>query len=95
MKINWRWLIGITLILIVLVVLPLVWQLIFPATNAYGYVMPMMRGYGYGYGIHMPMAGFGFMPFGMFFMWLIPLGTLILIVLAIVWLIKQLIAKPS
>ena len=91
MKMNWKWLVGITLILIVLAALPFVWQLIFPATNVYGY--------GYGYGMHMPMMGYsygyGTMVFGMLFMWLIPASTLILIVLGIVWLVKQLTAKSS
>jgi hypothetical protein len=64
-----------------------------------------MMGRGYGYGMPMTLApgasagvnyGYGMMaPFGMFFMWLIPLGTLILIALGIAWLVKQLTAKPS
>ena len=40
-------------------------------------------------------TGYGMMPFGMFFMWLIPLGIVALIVLGIAWLVKQLTAKPS
>jgi hypothetical protein len=90
-----KWIIGIVVALLVLqFAMPFVWQLIFPTTNAYGYGMPMMgRGYGYGYG--MPMMGFGFGFFGMLFMWLIPLGTLTLIVLGIAWLVKQFTSKPS
>ena len=88
MKKNWIWIFGITVTLIVLVALPLIWQLIAP-NSGYG----MMQGYGYG----MPMMGYGYgmMPFGMLFMWLIPLGTLILIVLGIIWLVKQLMTKSS
>jgi len=86
MKINWKWSLGIVLLLAVLFALPFVWRLFMP-----------FGGYGMmGYGWHMPMMGygFGFMPFGLF-MWLIPLGILILIVLGIVWLVKQLTQKPS
>ncbi|HLO15588.1 MAG TPA: hypothetical protein VK206_12210 [Anaerolineales bacterium] len=86
MKLNWKWAIGITLILIVLFALPFLWRLFTPFSG-YG----MMGGYRYS----MPMMyGFYMMPFGMLFMWLIPLGTLILIVLGIIWLIKQLATKP-
>ena len=92
-----KWVIGIVIALLVLqFAMPFVWQLIFPATNAYGYYgMPMMRGYGYGYGMPMMGFGFGFGFFGMLFMWLSPIGTLILIVLGIAWLIKQLTTKSS
>jgi len=87
-----KWIIGIVLVLVVLqFAMPFIWQLIFPGAYAgYG-----MMGRGYGYGMHMPMMGFGFMPFGMFFMWFIPLGTLVLVVLGIAWLVKQLTAKSS
>jgi hypothetical protein len=89
-----KWIIGIVVVLVVLqFVMPFVWQLIFPVTNTYGYGMPMMRGYGFGYGMHSPMMGFGFG--GGIFMWLLPLGTLFLIVLGIAWLVKQLASKPS
>ena len=86
MKLNTKWLIGIAVVLIVLFSLPIVWQLFMP----YGGYR-MMRGYGYG----MPMMAyrFGMMPFGMLFMWLIPLGLFVLIVLGIVWLVKQLTTK--
>lgn len=87
-----KWIIGIVIALLVLqFAMPFVWQLIFP--NAYtGYGM---MGRGYGFGMHMPMmGGFGFGFFGMLLMWLIPLGTLILIVLGIAWLVKQLTSKP-
>jgi hypothetical protein len=85
-----KWVIGSVAVLVILLFLaPFLWQLIFPGAYA-GYGMM-----GRGYGMHMPMMGFGFMPFGIFFMWLIPLGTLILIILGIAWLIKQLTTKPS
>ena len=94
-----KWMIGIVIALLVLqFAMPLVWQLIFP--NAYGGYGMMGRGYG----MQMPMTlapgasagvGYGFMPFGGLLMWLIPLGTLTLIMLGIAWLIKQLTAKSS
>ena len=86
MKINWKWNIGLALALIVLYAFPLAWR-VFTPYSGYG----MMRGYGYG----MPMMryGFGMLPFGMWFMWLIPVGILTLIVLGIVWLIKQIMSK--
>ena len=89
-----KWIIGIVIALVVLqFAMPFVWQLVFPgAYPGYG-----MMGGGYGYGMHMTMMGYGygFGMFGMFFMWLIPLGVLALIVLGIAWLVKQLTAKPS
>ena len=86
MKLNAKRIIGIVAALLVLFALALLWQVWMPY-GAYG----MMRGYGYG----MPMMryGFGIMPFGMLFMWLIPLGILTLIVLGIVWLVKRLTTK--
>jgi hypothetical protein len=85
-----KWvLVGVAAV-ILLFLAPFLWQLIFPgAYSGYG-----MMG-GRGYGMHMPMMGFGFMPFGILFMWLIPLGVLALIVLGIAWLVKQLTAKSS
>jgi len=87
MKLSPKWIVGIVLIVVVLFAIPFLWQVSMPL-GGYG----MMRGYGYG----MPMMryGFGMMPFGMLFMWLIPLGLLTLIVLGIVWLIKQITTKP-
>jgi hypothetical protein len=90
-----KWIIGILVVLVILqFTVPYVWQLIFPATNTFGYGMPMMRGYGYGFGggLHMPMMGFGF---GGLFMFLLPLGTLILIALGIAYLWKKLTEKPQ
>ena len=86
MKINSKWVIGSSLVLLVLLALPFLWRMFMPYSG-YG----MMRGYGYG----MPMMnyGLGMMPFGMLFMWLIPLGILTLVVLGIVWLVKQLTTK--
>ena len=86
MKLSPKWIIGVALVLIVLLAIPFIWWVFMPL-GGYG----MMRGYGYG----MPMMyyGFGMMPFAMLFMWLILLGSLILIVLGIVWLVKQLTTK--
>ena len=87
-----KWLIGAGIILglVVLFALPFIWHAIFPSVG-YG----MMGGYG-----RMPMMyGNGFSPmhggmgFGMFFLWLIPLGLLILIGLGIAALIKYLRAQ--
>lgn len=98
-----KWVIGVVVaVVILLVVTPFLWQLIFPGSYA-GYGMMGRGGYGYGmmgrgYGLHMPMMGYGYGGFGFFgalFMWLIPLGILALIVLGIAWLVKQLTAKPS
>ncbi len=78
---TWKWILGIALALVVLFA-PFIWRLFLPF-NGYG----MMS-----YGWHMPMlyGGFGLFGIGMIFMWLIPLGLLVLIVLGIVWLVKQL-----
>jgi hypothetical protein len=84
-----KWIIGVVAGLVVLFAIPFVWRAVFPG---YGYGM---MGAGYG---HMPMMGsygFGFMPFGMAFMWLIPLGLLVLIGLGIAALVKYLTAKPQ
>jgi hypothetical protein len=90
MSTTTKWVIGSAIAVIVLLfVAPFLWQWIFPgAYSGYG----MM---GRGYGMHMPMMGYGFMPLGMFFLWLIPLGLLVLIVLGIAWLIKQLMVKSN
>ena len=88
-----KWIIGIVITLVVLqFAMPFAWSLIYPASSA-GYGMPMIRGGGYGFGGGMhSMMGFGF---GGFFMWLLPLGTLILILLSIVYLWKKLNEKPT
>jgi len=93
-----KWVVGIVIALLVLqFAMPFVWQLIFPATNTYGYGMPMMRGGGFGYGSPMMGRGFGMHSFGFggFFMWLLPLGVLTLIVLGIVYLWKKINEKPA
>ena len=83
-----KWTIGIVIGLVVLFALPFLWQAIFP-TSGYGMMgggygrMPMMGGYG------------GFMPFGMAFVWLIPLGLIVLIALGIAALVKYLTTKPQ
>jgi hypothetical protein len=102
-----KWVIGILVAIVILQFMgPFLWQLIFPGTYAGGMTLAphcvwcsagVGRG-GYGYGMHMPMMGYGYGGFGFFgmlFMWLIPLSILALIVLGIVWLMKQMTAKPS
>lgn len=41
------------------------------------------------------MGGWGMMPFGMLFMWLIPLGVLALIVGGIFWIVRNLTQKQA
>lgn len=91
-----KWIIGIVVVLVVLqFAMPFLWQVFYPAANGYGFQgMPMMRGYGG------PMmgGGFGHMGFGLFgglFMWLLPVGLLILIALGIAYLWKKLNEKPA
>jgi hypothetical protein len=79
MKNFWKWFLGIALVL-VLFFGPYLFRLVFPAM---GYGFGMM---GYGHGM---MDGFGFFPFGMGLMWLVPLGTIALIVLGVVWLVNN------
>jgi hypothetical protein len=89
-----KWLIGVLIVvgLIVLFFLPFIWQALFPA-QGYGMWGGMhMRG-GMGSGFY-PMFGSG-MGFGMFFVWLIPLGLLVLIGLGIAALVKYLNTPPS
>lgn len=80
-----KWLagIGITLGLLILFALPSVWQALFPV-QAFGMMgMP-----------HVPMMGYGRstigIGFGMFLLWLIPPGLLVLIGLGIAGLVKYL-----
>ncbi len=86
-KTKWLWTLGIALTLIVLFLSPFLLRVLF-SEGRFG----MM---GYGYGWHMPMmyAGYGMMGIGMFFMWLIPFGLLIIIGLGIALLFRQL--KPQ
>ena len=70
MKLNWKWIVGIVIVLALLFALPFVFRGLF-GYNSYGH---MMGGYG-GWG----MGGL-FMGFGMLLMWAIPLGLLFLIV---------------
>jgi hypothetical protein len=84
MKNVWKWFLGIALVL-VLFFGPYLFRLLFPALG-YGAGYGMMGGRYGGYGM---MGGYGFFPFGGL-MWLIPLGTLALAVLGIVWLVNNL-----
>ncbi|MCI0555087.1 MAG: hypothetical protein L0287_29410 [Anaerolineae bacterium] len=81
---KWKWVLGITLTIIVLIVPLVAWNLFLPQ-GRYG-MMP------YGYGWHMPMMyGGGMMGFGMMFLtWLILVSLLVTIVLGIAWLFKTL-----
>ena len=91
-KNKWFVGIGITIGLIILFFLPFVWQTLFHA-----HVIGGMMGYGNNPYSHSPkMRGNGFSPaFGMmvvsaFFIWLIPLGLLVLSGLGIAALVKYL-----
>jgi hypothetical protein len=84
---NWKWALGITLAIAVLLVPPLTWRIFF----SYG-GYEMMRNIS---GWHMPMVyvGPGMMGFGMMFlMWLVLLTFLVLIGLGIAWLVKEVTA---
>ena len=80
---KWKWGLGITAAVIILLVA------LFAQFLNGGYRMM-----NYSYGWHMPMMyGGGMMGFGMMFIvWLILLGLLILIGLGIAWLVKTLTA---
>ena len=94
MKLNWKWIIGIVLIL-ALIALPIVWQFFTPFGGGYS----IMHGYRYG----MPITGgYGMTsfqgtlaPFGMWLMWLIPLGVFILIGFAFGWAANQFTRKQN
>jgi hypothetical protein len=87
MKNLWKWFLGIALVL-VLFFGPYLFRLLFP-TLGYGFGYGMMNGHGYGM-----MGGYGFPPFGGL-MWIIPLGTLALVVLGIVWLVNNLSSSQN
>ena len=86
---NWKWAIGITSA-ILLILIPLFAGMLFLPNGGYG----MMN---YGYGWHMPMmyGGFGMIGFGMIFMWLISIASLVLIGLGIAWLVKALTSSKQ
>jgi hypothetical protein len=87
MKNFWKWILGIVVVLVVFFGLGILSRLIGPQYGAYGWPhMPMM-----GYGIR----GFGFMPFGMIFMWLVPLAFLALLVFGVLWVVKSLKGNHS
>ncbi len=91
-KNKWFIGVGVAVGLVVLFLLPFAWNALYSAGYGYGMWGGMhMRG---GMGtVFSPM--FGGMGFGMFFMWLIPLGLLVLIGLAIAALIKYLKNPPT
>jgi hypothetical protein len=84
---KWKWVLGLTLAMVVLIVPPFAWRF-FLSFGMMGtrneWYMPMMY------------AGPAMMSFGMMFlMWLILLASLVLIGLGIVWLVKELtVSKP-
>lgn len=88
-----KWIIGIVIVFVVLqVAMPFVWRFLYPAAGGYGF-----WGNGYGMMGGGMMGGFGHMGLGLFgglFMWLLPLGLLILIGLSIAYLWKKLNEKP-
>lgn len=81
-----KWMIGIAVAIIIIVALfgaQSTWLM----ANRYG----MMSGSGW----NMPMMSNSMMGAGMFFMWLIGLALLVFLVLAIVWLVRELTTKKS
>ena len=82
-----KWILGLTLALIVLIVPSFAWRFFLPygmMRNTNEWYMPMMYG------------APGMMAFGMMLlMWLVLLVTLVLIGLGIVWLVKELPAQNS
>ncbi len=104
MKPVWKWIIGFAVAILVMgsIATPLVMHLFYGYGMMSGYGsswnMPMYGGFGFGPST-MTLApgasagvggGFGFMGFGLLFSALIQLGVLILIVLGIIWLIREL-----
>lgn len=93
-----KWIIGIIVVVVILqFAMPFVWHQVSPTgygmmRGEFGSRMPMMGGNNFGFGMHFPMMGFGF---GGFFMWLLPVGLLVLIVLGIVYLWKKINEKPA
>jgi hypothetical protein len=89
-KTFWKWILGIVIVLVVLVGLGLAWHFLVPqfgygfGMRAYPYHGRMGGFFGRG---HM-MGGYGWMPFGFFGMWLLPLAVIALFVLGVVWLVK-------
>jgi len=87
---KWKWVLGLTLAMVVLLVPPFAWGF-FSAYGRYGmmrntneWYMPMMYG------------GPAMMSFGMMLlMWLILLALLVLIGLGIAWLVNELTAPRS
>ena len=91
MKLNWKWILGIVVILAV-IALPVAGRFFMPYSGGFG----MMRGNGYG--MHMPMAVYGYgmiAPFGMWLMWLLPLTAFILIGFAFGWAVNRFTNKSS
>jgi uncharacterized membrane protein len=69
------------------------WTIVAIVAVALLFVASLFGGRGYGWGMMGPgmMGGWGFSPFGwigMAFMWLIPIGFLVLALLGIVWLVR-------
>jgi hypothetical protein len=95
MKPVWKWIIGIAVTLLVIgsFATPFIMHSFFGYGMMSGYSsswgMPMHNGFGYGPSTMMG-GGFGFMGFGMLFSALIQLGVLTLIVLGIIWLVREL-----
>ncbi len=82
---KWKWVLGLILATMVLIVPPFAWGFFVSygmTRNTNEWFMPMMYG------------SPGMMAFGMMFlMWLILLASLILIGLGIVWLVKEISPK--
>lgn len=87
MKNNWKWIVGVILLLVIMFALPFLWRAIFG--YSYG---GMMRSGSSNWG-HPMMGGWGvgglFLGLGMLLMWIVPLGLLFLIIYGAVRLANQ------
>lgn len=86
---TWQW-VAIIIVAVVALLVGAALGPLFLWGGGSGY-QGMMGGYGRGM-----MGGWGFAPFGwigMIFMWLFPLGYLVLLVLGIVWLVRA-VSRP-
>jgi len=101
MKKVWKWVIGIALGLIILAILVGVGFLVRSNFHVYRAETLISRGFHEDYGWRLPYGGFGHMrapgmmrfgmrPFGGLFGGLISLGFLALVVLGIIWLVRNL-----
>ena len=95
LKINWKWMLGIAALLVILFFLPSLYQSVFGYAGfgsgmmgRFGWHRPMMGGFGWPYSMMSPFGGL-FMGFGMLLGWLVPLALLFFLVYGAVTLINR------